>query len=171
MNKKYYAKPMRIRKSLSLLNSYVYLSGVKACYKYDGRVKKIFDEMPDGFDLVIGVLDKHHAALITKVGGELQCKIVIDYISSNNSLQIMFKNIASEEIVLANQISFFQAYTQGRLITIGDNLLAVKYIKMMMIVQSYLASIRQRKESLPESLPLEVAPAIVKSRVMFRGLL
>lgn len=147
------------------------MSGMKACYKYDSRVRKIFDEMPDGYDLVVGVLEHRHAAVVTKLADGLHCKIVVDYVPSNECIQIMFKNMDSCTLVLKNFVSFFQAYAQGRFVTYGDNAVAVKFIKSFMIVQSYLSSIRKRRNHLQDVLPLEVSPTVIKSRVLFRGML
>ncbi len=171
MKRRYISKTARIKKYNCIVQSYIYASGVKACYKYDSRVRQIFDEMPDGYDLVVGVLEHRHAAVITKLSDGLHCKIVVDYVPSNKCIQIMFKNMDSCTLVLKNYVSFFQAYAQGRFVTYGDNAIAVKFIKAFMIVQCYLSSISKRKAHIKDALPLEVKPAVIKSRVLFRGLL
>ena len=169
MDQYYKQKPMRLKKYVCLMNSYTFLSGIKACYKYDSRVKKIIDETPQGSDFVIGILEHHHAVVVTKLGDELHCKMVVDYIPSGDCVEVLFKNIASANLILTNKISFFQAYTQGRFVTKGDNKVAMEFVKMCMIVQSYLASVRKKGKYLPERLPLEVNPSVIKSHVFFRG--
>ena len=165
----YKQKPIRLKKYSCIFNTYIFLSGIKACYKYDSRVKKIIDETPQGNDFLIGILEHHHAIVVTKLGEELHCRMVIDYIPSGECVEIMFKNIASANLVLANKISFFQAYTQARFVTKGDNRKAMEFVKMCMIVQSYLASVRKKGKYLEERLPLEVSPSLIRSHVFFRG--
>lgn len=142
-------------------------SGIRACYRYDSRVRRIVDNLPDGFDICVGILGHNHMVVITKTGEELHCKLVDGY--ATGDIYIYFKNMEGATMVLRNRISYLQAYTQSRIVLQGDIQRAMDFVSMLLIAQTYMASPLQRKYYLGQLAEYEVSPAKIKARAFFRG--
>lgn len=168
MSTRYKAKQNVFRRFYLSVKANHFACGIRACYRYDSRVKNMIDGLPDGFDLCVGILGSTNAIVVTKVGDRLHSKMVEGYIPSDG-LQIFFKNYQGAMMVLSNRISVLQAYTQSRVVIVGDAQRSIDFINLFVIVQNYLASARARKRHLGTLSSYEVSARKIKTYAAFRG--
>ena len=146
-----------------------FASGIRACYKYDSRVRNIIDSLiGEGLEMCLGILPSHKAIVITKNGEDIKCKIVDNY-SVTNGISLYFKNLEFALMVLNNRLSCAMAYAQGRFVLSGDTRKAVNFIHMLSIVQNYFASDYNKKFYLKNNISNEVKSGKIKRFIYFRG--
>lgn len=168
MATKYTAKQKFLSRMWLSIKADYFARGIRACYRYDSRVKNTIDALPEGFDLCVGILGSPNAIVVTKVGDKLHSKIVEGYVPGDG-LQVFFKNYEGARLVLSNRIGVLQAYTQSRVVIVGDTQRSIDFINLFVIVQNYLASNRARKRYLGQLTSYEVPARKVKTYAAFRG--
>lgn len=145
-----------------------FATGIKACYKYDQKVKEIIDGIEDGFEMCLGVLPSHNTVLITKMNNTLTCKYIEDYAISNG-VYLYFKNLTTAVCVLRNRQSFIEAFSQSSFCLYGETSRAVALINLLNIVQNYISSRHKRKKYLKTNTKLDARQSKVRAYVLFRG--
>lgn len=134
----------------------------------DSRVKKIIDDMDDGFEMCLGILPSRNTIIITKLENKLTCKYVADY-AINDGVYLYFKNLPSAFAVLNNKQSFVEAYSQSRFCLYGETSRAVSLINLLNLVQYYISSPYKRKKYLKSDIKLECNPSAIRASIFFRG--
>lgn len=168
MAKEHNAKQKWWKNKCAILRLSSFASGIRACYKYDKTVKKIIDDMQDGFEMCLGVLPSHNTIIVTKLENKLTCKYVADY-AITNGVYLYFKNLPSASSVLSGKQSFVEAYSQSRFCLYGETSRAVSLINLLNIVQNYITSPYKRKKFLKSNITFDTKPNRVRAFVLFRG--
>ncbi|MEG1609330.1 MAG: hypothetical protein RR348_05625 [Clostridia bacterium] len=168
MAKEHNPKQKWWKKKMAIVRLSSFASGIRACYKYDDGVKKIIDDMEDGFEMCLGILPSQNTIVITKLQDKLTCKFVADYAISNG-VYLYFKNLSSASQVLQGKQSFVEAYSQSRFCLFGETSRAVSLINLLNIVQNYISSPYKRKKFLKSNINFATRPSKVRAFVFFRG--
>lgn len=167
MGKQYHAKSKRFKRLFVLHKVSRLAHGIRACYRYDSRVQRVINGLPEGFDICVGILGHSHTVVITKIGDELHCKMTDGYAAGG--IYIYFKNMEGAIQVLRNRISYLQAYTQSYIVIEGGTERAIDFVNMLLIVQNYMATARQRRRYLGELSEFEVPVGKIRRYAYFRG--
>lgn len=168
MAKEHNPKSKLIKKVYATIRMTNFASGIRACYKYDSRVRSILDDMEENFEMCLGILPSHKTIVITKKASEVNFRLV-DNFSATTGVSLYFKNIEFALLVLTNRLSYASAYAQGRFTLVGETRKAVNFIHMLNIVQNYFASDYSKKVYLKIDIRNEVAASKVKGFIYFRG--
>jgi len=108
---------------------------VKACYRLDSRVKKEFDDMPEGFILKMGIKPLGPELIIKKTDGKVELLKEKDIVPD---VEIQFKNIEGGLLALTAERSVAQCYSEQRFIIKGDLSYATAFVRIMNITEAYL---------------------------------
>ncbi|MEG1535871.1 MAG: hypothetical protein RR416_02745 [Clostridia bacterium] len=144
MTNEYNSKAKTIKKFFMTGYATRYARCLIACNVLDPRVQAIVAKMPEGFDLCVDVFGHHHLIVLTKLGNQLSFKFVDDYVPSDCIL-FTFKNLTALSLVQYNQMTFVDAFNQGRIVVSGNTGYTVDFMQMLMIAQSYTATSVEKK--------------------------
>lgn len=165
---------LAINKNVKYIYSYarvgMFLYGFTRCAQFDEQVKKYVEELPEGTQISLSVFNANKNIVCEKKDGELKCEL-LDKALSHDGAYAMFKSIDVALPVLANQLSFSDAFNQSRLILKGDTQLGMHFVKMLDIAQSYIATPIRRKKHLKIKKVDKKVALKVKLAVLFRGLI
>lgn len=152
--------------------TFLLMSGLRACYMYDKDVQEIVQSLPENFRLGIGIDNASKVMSIEKVGNVFNCqtikKVNSDYTKGND---LIFKNIRLAQDTLTARISFLDSYVQSRFVFSGDIESGEKFIKLLDIVQTYMAWPYVRKYVLKKKLNNPKLIHKIRAFVLFRGML
>ena len=146
---------VNIKKYIDAIYTYVRLayavSGIRACYLYDPRIKQAVSDMKDGSELVFTAFPSKYSIYAIKTEKGLKCSLRKD-VSFYNGTMIVFKSMEAAIPVMNNVLSYSDAFSQNRYVIQGDMSLGMNAIKLLDKAQATLTTKRKRRIYLKEDV-------------------
>ncbi len=161
-----------VRKNINAIYTYAKLayavSGVRACYLYDPRIKQGVAELPNGSEIIITSFPSQYSIHAIKTDKGLKCTLKKDIAISNGTM-IEFKSFEAAIPVMNNMVSYSDAFNQNRYVIKGDVSLGMKALKLLDKAQATLTTKRKRRIYLKEDVYSSNVEFKVKMTAWARG--
>lgn len=161
-----------VRKNINAIYTYVRLayavSGVRACYLYDPRIKQGVAELADGSEIIITAFPSPYSIYAIKTSKGLKCSLKKDVAISNGTM-IEFKSFEAAIPVMNNVVSYSEAFNQNRYVIKGDVTLGMHAVKLLDKAQATLTTKRKRRVYLQEDVYSSNVEFKVKMTAWLRG--
>ncbi len=146
---------LNLKKHLNAVYTYARLayavSGVRACYLYDPRIKQGVSDLKDGSEIIITAFPSQYSIYAIKTEKGLKCSLRKD-VSFYNGTMIIFKSTEAAIPVMNNVLSYSDAFSQNRYVIQGDMSLGMNAIKLLDKAQATLTTKRKRRIYLKEGV-------------------
>ena len=161
-----------LRKHLNGIYTYVRLayavSGVRACYLYDPRIKQGISDLKDGSEFIFTAFPSQYSIYAIKTSKGLKCSLRKD-VSFYNGAMIVFKSMEAAIPVMNNVLSYSDAFSQNRYVIQGDMSLGMNVIKLLDKAQATLTTKRKRRRYLKEDVYSSNVEFKVKMTAWLKG--
>lgn len=126
------------------------VSGIRAAYIYDPRIKQAINNLDDGEELTLSAYPSAYVIYALKTPKGLKCSLKKDFIAPSSAANITFKSFEALLPVINNTASFTQAFCQDRYSIQGNVGLGLIVVNILDMAQAILTTKRKRQKYLKE---------------------